>query len=365
MTARGGVTITFTFDVHGRLTSQQVGGNVTAFTDTPDRMVETATTRGATTTYRYDGDLARTTKTGAGLTVYTVHDGAGGSSAPSSSRMGRCGRTATIYISAGDCWARCGRGLRGAAWAEGVAAASPPAQTRLFTGKERDAETGLDYFGARYYRQDLGRFTTVDPHHVGGNILDPQSWNAYAYARNNPLRYIDPDGLSYILCSRADQKLYVFDKHGVLQGTYNAANNVTTGSYELRDGVYPFEHTDKPLPPNPTGPNDDRFTEDGSMGPYGRFHLKDFRGVDNLMHYHIGLHSGRRFSGGYEAYTKGCIRTTDEAMKDIVDLAKDDPLTELIVMHAPVRMKTFTIRTAFVYFGSLGWIPIVSVTVSE
>jgi len=42
---------------------------------------------------------------------------------------------------------------------EEVAPASPPAGTRLFTGKERDTETGLDYFGARYYRPDLGRFT--------------------------------------------------------------------------------------------------------------------------------------------------------------------------------------------------------------
>jgi RHS repeat-associated protein len=65
---------------------------------------------------------------------------------------------------------------------------------RLFTAKERDAETGLDYFGARYYRADLGRFTTVDPGHVGGDVSNFQTWNAYAYAGNNPLRNIDPDG---------------------------------------------------------------------------------------------------------------------------------------------------------------------------
>ena len=68
-------------------------------------------------------------------------------------------------------------------------------QPRRFTGKERDAETGLDYFGARYYRSAMGRFTTVDPlvaPHV--NLTDPQGWNRYSYARNNPLRYLDPDG---------------------------------------------------------------------------------------------------------------------------------------------------------------------------
>jgi RHS repeat-associated protein len=66
---------------------------------------------------------------------------------------------------------------------------------RKFTGKERDAETGLDYFGARYYGAKIGRFTTVDPVYTWNeNLLDPQRWNRYAYVRNNPLRYTDPDG---------------------------------------------------------------------------------------------------------------------------------------------------------------------------
>jgi RHS repeat-associated protein len=64
-----------------------------------------------------------------------------------------------------------------------------------FTGKERDAETGLDYFGARYYGPRLGRFTAVDPvQTTEANLLDPERWNRYAYARNNPQRYVDPDG---------------------------------------------------------------------------------------------------------------------------------------------------------------------------
>jgi RHS repeat-associated protein len=71
----------------------------------------------------------------------------------------------------------------------------PPPYKRLFTGHERDAETGQDYFGARYFRADIGRFTTVDPElNVNAALLDPQRWNRYAYVRNNPLRYIDPDG---------------------------------------------------------------------------------------------------------------------------------------------------------------------------
>jgi RHS repeat-associated protein len=68
-------------------------------------------------------------------------------------------------------------------------------QTRRFTAKERDSETGLDYFGARYYASTRGRFTTIDPVQTWGeNLVDPQRWNRYAYVRNNPLRYVDPDG---------------------------------------------------------------------------------------------------------------------------------------------------------------------------
>jgi RHS repeat-associated protein len=64
-----------------------------------------------------------------------------------------------------------------------------------FTGKERDTESGLDYFGARHYASTMGRFTSVDPVKITpGRLRDPQQLNLYSYVRNNPLRFIDPDG---------------------------------------------------------------------------------------------------------------------------------------------------------------------------
>jgi RHS repeat-associated protein len=64
-----------------------------------------------------------------------------------------------------------------------------------FTLKERDIETGLDYFLARYYSSSQGRFTSVDPLMASGNAGSPQSWNRYSYCFNNPLRFTDPTGM--------------------------------------------------------------------------------------------------------------------------------------------------------------------------
>jgi RHS repeat-associated protein len=64
-----------------------------------------------------------------------------------------------------------------------------------FTQKERDIETGLDYFIARYYSSQHGRFTSADPLMSSATIYAPQSWNRYSYTLNNPLRYTDPFGM--------------------------------------------------------------------------------------------------------------------------------------------------------------------------
>lgn len=67
--------------------------------------------------------------------------------------------------------------------------------THKFTGKERDTESGLDNFGARYDASSLGRFMTTDPVVITTErLMNPQQLNLYAYVANNPLRFIDPTG---------------------------------------------------------------------------------------------------------------------------------------------------------------------------
>ncbi len=69
----------------------------------------------------------------------------------------------------------------------------------MFTGKERDAESGLDYFGARYYASNMGRWMSPDwadkPEAVPySDLANPQSLNLYNYVNNNPLSHADADG---------------------------------------------------------------------------------------------------------------------------------------------------------------------------
>lgn len=66
-----------------------------------------------------------------------------------------------------------------------------------FTGKERDAETGLDNFKVRFSAATMARFMSPDPSGIGGaNRANPQTLNQYTYGINNPLRFVDPTGMT-------------------------------------------------------------------------------------------------------------------------------------------------------------------------
>jgi RHS repeat-associated protein len=76
----------------------------------------------------------------------------------------------------------------------------------LFTGKERDAESALDYFGARLYMPAVARWSSVDP------LADrAPAWSSYAYVFNNPLSAIDPTGRQTIVLKGADAQEFFDD----------------------------------------------------------------------------------------------------------------------------------------------------------
>jgi len=98
-----------------------------------------------------------------------------------------------------------------------------------FTGKERDGESGLDNFGARYDSSSLGRFMSPDNPKFSEKT-DPQTWNLYSYVSNNPLARIDPTGHNW------------FNFNGSWQW-YSGAN-VTNAGKSCKQGSNGCHHSD-------------------------------------------------------------------------------------------------------------------------
>lgn len=108
------------------------------------------------------------------------------------------------------------------------------------TGHERDVESasfgnpdGLDYMLARYYSSSLARFMAVDPAADSSSLGDPQSWNRYAYAANNPLKFVDPDGRDEFLFTWAPTADRV--GHSAIGTTVRQENGCSTGQVRVRD----------------------------------------------------------------------------------------------------------------------------------
>jgi RHS repeat-associated protein len=98
----------------------------------------------------------------------------------------------------------------------------------------RGAAHARSYFGARYYRAGIGRFTTVDPElNMKEALPDPQRWNRYAYVRNNPLRYVDPDGRDIAVIENYATKGNPFGHTAIAitgQGVFSFGNSTKFGS---------------------------------------------------------------------------------------------------------------------------------------
>jgi RHS repeat-associated protein len=207
---------TFGYDLNGNMTSAGAPYNVSNILYNPQHLPEQMTQGDSTLSYRYDAAGQRYyKKVGAQSAEHYVMDGdvtmavfdANGTlkhwNIVASGRVvGRrdvngakffyvrdnVGSTRAVVNGAGQVvetsdyfpfgLALPGRGL----------AATPPTREK-FTGKERDPETALDYFGARYYMPVLGRWMAVDP-----SADDYPGVTPYNYVLNNPLTLVDPDG---------------------------------------------------------------------------------------------------------------------------------------------------------------------------
>jgi RHS repeat-associated protein len=188
-----------------------------------------------------------------------------------------------------------------------------------FTGREYDSTSiPLYFYRARYYNPVFQRFISRDPLGFGGGDV-----NLYAYVGNDPVDVVDPLGLSSLRFDRGNGTITVIDGNGHVVGTYPAANNAQSGSRGTWDpGTYDYSY-------HTTHPGD---SPDSPYGSYGNY-VFDVPGCTGC-----GVHSGRantpdlRGRTGPQHATNGCIRTTDDATRQINRLiSHGDPLTTLTV----------------------------------
>jgi RHS repeat-associated protein len=195
------------YDPAGNLTRDARNWSLTY--DAESRQTSLTTPAGATT-YSYDGEGRRIRRTGPGTSTLFIYDGMGrliadeggpGPHLTTFTTPDAFGTPRLITRLDGSVGARLdyfpfGEAIPttfgGRSDIEGFGADTGLRQK--FTGKERDTESGFDYFGMRYGSAAQGRFTGADPGGAGAEVGVPQSWHGYAYALNNPLKYVDPDG---------------------------------------------------------------------------------------------------------------------------------------------------------------------------
>ena len=223
------------------------------------------------------------------------------------------------------------------------------------TAKERDTESGNDYFGARYYASSMGRFLSPDwsakeepvPY---AQMDDPQSLNLYSYVRNNPLTRVDADGHdpSDLVYDAQAHTLTLYTNEGNKVGTWHASNNVAStakfnngqktgplpnGKYRMADKSSPHMH------PGQKDKNDGHMADSpkGEYGKNGDFRLeKSAVNPDGGVAVHAGREDVPDATGrtGADHATMGCVRTTGEAMDAISSTTKSDPLQSLTVQNS-------------------------------
>jgi RHS repeat-associated protein len=239
-----------------------------------------------------------------------------------------------------------------------------------FTSKERDSETGLDWFGpGRYYAQTQGRFTSIDPLGASAKTTNPQTWNRFAYVLNRPTIAIDPDGLSTIVVvvspvAAPQATVMVFDRGGHDVAVRNGSNRMdgtATGQGRNREVV----RNDTPygvyrIAPNHMGSNANG-TQGGTAGVSARgADLRFGTGIVTMepvsgeafnargqqVRDQIYIHGGGRpLTNALDPQqpltpTEGCVRIHNEDVNALISTVNNlsnngDPISNIFIGDVP------------------------------
>jgi RHS repeat-associated protein len=244
-------TTAYTYDAEGRIMKAVNGtsGTSTYVYDANGKRVEKTTATGGTVDFLYDTagqEIAQVNSAGAwtrgevyaagrhvatlnNTTTYYNHSDWLGTERARSTSAGALYETCTS-LPFGD-WLTCTGG--------------DPSPMH-FTSKERDSESGLDNFGARYDSSQLGRFMSPDPLGIlTGQTGDPQGLNLYSYVQNNPINAVDPDGLDCVYVGGDSVSVKRGDcvsdtDNGIF---VNGTIDIHSGTYDSSTGTVGFNYT--------------------------------------------------------------------------------------------------------------------------
>ncbi len=248
----------FVYDKNGNITYDGQGAGVRSFIfDGDNKQIQVKNVNGSPTgTYYYDGNGKRVKKVTDIETTVFVYDGMGKLIAEYSNQLSQTptisytttdnlGSPRVITDKNGNVTSR--RDFM--PFGEELFAGTPNRTTaakysitgdalrKKFTGYEKDNETGLDFAEARYYDNQYGRFTAVDPKLASGTSVNPQTFNRYVYVGNNPIIRLDPNGLEWweVRNKRTGERGYVWNEGKPDSAKYELIGQVTTYLYQGLD----------------------------------------------------------------------------------------------------------------------------------
>jgi RHS repeat-associated protein len=268
-----------TYDAMGKQTQLSVSAGTLASYDAENRMSQIKVGASVIATYTYDAEGRRVAKKVGATTTYYFYDAVGqlmaeyGGPAQTAGThyfaTDYLGSTRMILSATGGCVERLdyapfgGQISRSGYDCYGGASSEKP----LFTGQMRDGEsnagtdTGQDFFKARYFWANTARFTSPDAPFADQRPEDGQSWNMYAYVRNNPLRFVDPSGRT---CQKQDDGTTYndLDGKGCTEIDQNPVGDSTTsGAGDVHPIQVGVEWVTGTGPRQRTFTGEDQFTE--------------------------------------------------------------------------------------------------------
>jgi len=210
----------YSYDASGNTTAD--AGSQTYTYDGENKMVEASNGSGPIGTYTYDGDGKRVKKyvPSTGEVTVFVYDASGKSVAEYSTIVTNSTFAKVNYLTsdnlgsprintdaAGNVISRhdyhpFGEEIDGTGDRTTGLSYGDDSVRKQFTGYERDGEVDLDFAGTRYSNFTRGRFLSPDPLMASGRTVSPKTWNRYTYVLNNPLKYVDPDGMDVRLLDK-------------------------------------------------------------------------------------------------------------------------------------------------------------------